>query len=792
MEEGNIHERWFNAVPDCCVVLTPGFRIIGANDAFAHAAGASREELLGQSWFDALPANPEQPTAAQLQLELRDSIDRVLQTRAPHCLPTRRYDLRAPNSSPPTFELHYFTVKSTPLLGPDGEVEAILQTLDDVTSAVLSGEQERRALATYKELQRRAESGYAQLLDAIPDPIIVFGQDDLIRYVNGRAEEILGHPRSELLGRPMAQLVPAPLREMYHREVAEFLAAPYARAAGSGQQLYAVRQDGSEIPVDVSFAPLQSEDELLIVAAARDMTEKRGSEAAQRLLAERLGNAVASMREAFALYDASDALVLCNAAYRDMVAGAVPGANHRELRSRLMERSLEPHEGFPWPLEPSARPSTGTSVEFTTVDGRWLRMLTERTSDGGTAEVVWDLTADAQRSEELRVARAEAEAASAAKSDFMSSMSHELRTPMNAIMGFAQLSLRDKREPLSDRHREWIELVLQGGAHLLHLIDDVLDFSRIESGRIAIKLDPVSLTELLATVTRTLLPLSTPQRISIATEPLPPALPRVTADKVRLKQILINLASNAIKYNVPGGSVRFRVSLVGAGQLRVSVQDTGIGVPLEKQARLFEPFHRAGQEGGPIQGTGIGLAISRRLAHLMGGQTGFQSEPGVGSTFWVELPIAAEHASVPPAAPLHTSASTLARHDGKLVLYVEDNAANVAFMHGVFELVPNVRLLVAPNAESGLLRASAEHPDLVVMDLNLPGMNGVAALRALRSSSLTREVPVMALTASASSKSREDGLQAGFDAYLTKPIDVDSFLYLVDQLLSRSADPTAD
>lgn len=790
--EGNDYERWFNSVPGCCVVLTPGLRIIGANDAFVRATGASREALLGQSWSDALPADNEQPMAAQLQSELRASVDRVLQTRAPHCLPPRRYDLRVPNTSPPAFELHYFTVRSAPLVGPDGEVQAILQTLDDVTSAVLWGEQERGAPVADEELQRRTESEYAQLLDAIPDPIIVFGRDDLIRYVNGRAEEILGYTGRELLGRPMVQLVPAALRDLYHQAVADFLAEPCARPVGRGQQLYALRADGSEVPLDVSFAPLQSEGDLLIVAAARDMTEQRRSEAAQRLLAERLANAVASMQEAFALFDTADALVLCNAAYRKMVWGAIPGANHRELRSRLLERSLEPHEGFPWPLEPSARPSTGTSIEFTTIDGRWLRMTTERTSDGGTAEVVWDLTADAQRSEELRVARAEAEAASAAKSDFMSSMSHELRTPMNAIMGFAQLSLRDKREPLSDRHREWIELVLQGGAHLLHLIDDVLDFSRVESGKIAIKLAPVSVPELLAAVTRTLLPLSTPQRLSIATEPLPSALPRVRADKLRLKQILINLASNAIKYNVPGGSVRFCVSLVGAGQLRVSVRDTGIGVPLEKQARLFEPFHRAGQESGSIQGTGIGLAISRRLAHLMGGQTGFQSEPGVGSTFWVELPIAFDHASVPPAAPRLVSSSTLAQHDGKLVLYVEDNAANVAFMSGVFELMPNVRLAVAPNAEDGLLRASAEQPDLIVMDLNLPGMTGTAALRALRSSPLTREVPVMALTASASSKSREDGLQAGFDAYLTKPIDVDSFLYLVDQLLSRSADATAD
>jgi PAS domain S-box-containing protein len=391
---------------------------------------------------------------------------------------------------------------------------------------------------------------------------------------------------------------------------------------------------------------------------------------------------------------------------------------------------------------------------------------------------------DERRAAELREARLAAEAASAAKSEFLSSMSHELRTPLNAILGFAQLLARDTREPLSARHKQRVEHILKGGEHLLRLINDILDLSRIEAGGVSISTEAVSVADVLNEVDRTLQPLAARQNVQIDMAPLPAGLPMVSADRTRLVQIVMNLGSNAVKYNRAFGTVRFHVSIPAPDRVRISVQDTGVGIPHDKQETIFQPFQRAGQETGPIEGTGIGLVITKRLASLMLGEVDFESTPGVGSRFWVTLPAHAEQSpSSRSAAPRIDTDDALVRAGHRLVLYVEDNPANAVFMQDLLSTFESIDLVIAPNAEMGVEIAERRRPAVVIMDINLPGMNGLDALRALKANRQTRHIPVIALTAAASERDRQAGERAGFYCYLTKPIQVDELLAALETLI---------
>jgi len=388
-----------------------------------------------------------------------------------------------------------------------------------------------------------------------------------------------------------------------------------------------------------------------------------------------------------------------------------------------------------------------------------------------------DVTDDVLREAELRTA-------SAAKSEFLSSMSHELRTPLNAILGFAQLLERDRKQPLSERQQERLQHVLHGGEHLLRLIDDVLDLSGIEAGRVIISCEPVVVHVLLAEVATTLEPMAARAQIKLAVAAIPEDLPRVVADRTRLAQILMNFGSNAIKYGKPGGHATFEVTGDG-DRVRITLVDDGIGIPADKRDKLFEPFQRAGQETGPIEGTGIGLVISKRLAGLMQGTVGFTSEAGRGSRFWVELPTyraSLAELAAPARSTLATSplAAAGARHK---IVYVEDNPSNIAFMRELTNDLASVELLTAPTAEIGLELIRAHRPAVVIMDINLPGMSGFDAVHKLREWPETRDIPIVGLSAAALVKDTSRAKSAGFYRYLTKPVRVAELTAVLEELL---------
>jgi PAS domain S-box-containing protein len=648
------------------------------------------------------------------------------------------------------------------------------------------------------ERQEGSDALYRQLLDTAPDAVVVVDEAGRIVLVNLQTEVLFGYGRDELIGRNVEILIPNRLRARHVQQREGFVERPKVRAMGSGLDLFGRRQNGSEFPLEISLSPLQTKNGILVSASIRDITDRKQAELRTHRLQAHLLSALESIQGAFAIFDSQDRLVLCNSECRQLLGRDVEGeitglvfeelvdvnvaagtfdvADPADLRARWLGYHREP---------------SGT-LDVRTRDGRNLRVVERRTADGGLVTTISDVTEDVEREEELSRARRVAEAASSAKSEFLASMSHELRTPLNAILGFAQLLMRDKKMPLPERHRERVDHVLKGGEHLLRLIDEVLDLSRIEAGQVTVSPEPVSVVDVLAEVKATLGPMAARAAVELVVLPVPEGLPMVVADRTRFKQILMNYGSNAIKYGREGGRATFHAA-AGRSGVRVCLADDGIGIPSDKQDKLFQAFFRAGQETGPIEGTGIGLAITKRLAELMGGSVGFRSEEGKGSEFWIEL---AEHCRDVSASPVPRSnsvaeLSALSGPDGQryLIVYVEDNPSNIAFMTDLIQDFERVELITAPTAEIGLEIVRAAQPNVVIMDINLPGMSGFEATRRLRDWPETREIPIVALSAAAMLGDRARMRDAGFYRYLTKPVKVDELTKVLEELLLPATTP---
>jgi signal transduction histidine kinase/ActR/RegA family two-component response regulator len=387
---------------------------------------------------------------------------------------------------------------------------------------------------------------------------------------------------------------------------------------------------------------------------------------------------------------------------------------------------------------------------------------------------------------ELELAIEEARAANQAKSAFLSSMSHELRTPLNAILGFAQILASDAMPTTPEQKKEFSGHILKSGRHLLTLINEILDLAKVEAGAVQLSMEPVGLDEILRECQSMIAPLATGRGVQVR---FPDAVHAVVqADRTRLKQVLLNLLSNAVKYNRDGGTVVVDCAPATPQRLRLTVRDTGIGMTPEQQAALFQPFNRLGQENGAQEGTGIGLVVTRRLVELMGGEIGVSSDAGAGSVFWIELARAEGQAET---AAADRDGATVAPSTGAALpytlLYVEDNPANLRLVQEIVRFRPGLRLLSAADGRAGLALARAERPAVVLMDLNLPGMSGFEVLSALRADPDTAAIPVIALSANAMQHDIERGLAAGFDRYLTKPIDIDRFNEAIDGVLAQRA-----
>jgi PAS domain S-box-containing protein len=569
-------------------------------------------------------------------------------------------------------------------------------------------------------------------------------------------------------------------------------------------ELTYIRKDGSRFPAVVSVTALRdSHDEIIgFLLISTDNTLRNRFETEQRRLDQRLRDQqfytrslIESNVDALIATDPSgiisdvnkqmEALTGCT---RDELIGA-PFKNYFTDAQRAeagIKRVLSETKLTNYELTARARDGKETVVSYnaTTFYDR------DRTLQGvfAAARDITERKILDQALEEtnlaLQGAKLAAEKANLAKSDFLSNMSHELRSPLNAILGFAQL-MELGTPPPTPTVRQSIDQILQAGWYLLELINEILDLALIESGKLSLSPEPTSLADVLSDCRGMIEPLALKSGIGLTFPRFDETL-FVKADRTRLKQVLINLLSNAIKYNRTGGTVEVVCTVSATQRTRIGVHDTGNGLSPEKLAQLFQPFNRLGQESGSEEGTGIGLVVSKRLVELMGGEIGAQSTVGAGSVFWIELHATQAPKLVAVATELKAPLPARAPSDAPLhtLLCVEDNPANLMLVEKLLERRPDIRLLVAKDGIRGVETARAARPDVILMDINLPGISGLVALGILAEDSETASIPVIALSANAMPDDIEKGLAAGFFRYLTKPIKVNEFMDSLNNALS--------
>jgi signal transduction histidine kinase/CHASE3 domain sensor protein len=523
--------------------------------------------------------------------------------------------------------------------------------------------------------------------------------------------------------------------------------------------------------------------------AERRRHELAASETTKEKQARLLQSILDSMGDGVAVADQSGRLVLCNPAMRRLFGDGIdlPPEQWADQAEILKGDTLTLCPVSETPLARAVRGEDPGVVRLLLKrrngEDTWIDVTaTPLREEHGAVAVIRDVTGIKRHEETLRQAREAAEEANHAKSEFLSRMSHELRTPLNAILGFGQLLDMDHLTP---PQRQSVDQILRGGRHLLNLINEVLDLARIEAGKLSLSTEPIQSGETVLSSIELVGPLAMQSSVNIRFEKSPEWHRFVLADRQRLQQVVLNLLSNAIKYNKRGGSVTVSCTVVESERFRLAIQDTGEGLTADQMHRLFRPFERLGSEKYGVEGTGIGLALSKRLIDAMGGTIGVDSHAGAGSTFWVELPVCegpmegypllsgVDTEEVPaPQGPKHVK-----------VLYVEDNLSNNLLMARILESRPGVELISAMQGRLGLELALQHQPDLICLDLHLPDINGDEVLRILRNQPATARIPIAMISADATAGQIERLMAAGANHYFTKPLDVKAILQYVDEVL---------
>ena len=648
-----------------------------------------------------------------------------------------------------------------------------------VTLLLLLGtiSERRRLEASLAKLSQN----YMRMFDRAIGGVIITDNQGCIESFNQTAETIFGYTQQELLGRNVNFLVPHRLRERHYEYIDNPDEHRLSRIFGRGREVVGYHRDGHEIPLLISINPSFDEEPRRYLVVLQDLSQHKQMEADCRLYQQTFDLLVQSAFDAMLVVN-NNLVVNVNERFQKLFAYTPEELLNKPLKLKLFTTDLVFIEG------------QGQVVASEGIDkhGRRFPVEVQQKSDKvGDNSVkiisIRDLTQIKGQQNELKLAVERARNANVAKSRFLSSMSHELRTPMNAIVGFAQL-LDMGEGQLTERQRESVKEIRTAGNHLLEVIDDILDLARIEAGTFVVNCEDVNMNSLMADCVELTKGQAGKRGIKVFNHLGEQQTFIVNADPFRLKQVVLNLLSNAVKFNHADGTVSVSAEPTTGDRLRISVTDSGVGLTDSEQERLFQPFERASADNSSVKGTGIGLVISKSLVELMGGAIGLESYKYMGSTFWIELPLNRVITGRKPE-PNTTHSLLATRPDAeavtqKKILYVEDQPANIKLLEHLIEKLAIGRFYSAVNGPLGLEIAREENPDLIVLDINMPGMDGFALLKMIKEDAALAQTPVIALSSSTTEEDIKRGMDAGFDDYITKPVDLDKLSQVLIKLLS--------